>query len=154
ATLAATVGDDRASLTVEDHPRDAPLFAGPWLEPFVCKNEGQGLEKATDASCAAPTKTTWSYRGQDGLFHDLPDPRKVPPDVSTTTVEGRAVPYIVRDERGVIARSLYRLVVLDPAPGAGAAPAWSADGWNGRLVHRYGGGCSSQYANDAGPNFN
>jgi hypothetical protein len=157
ATLIASVGEDaadRARLTVEDHPADGPLFAGPRIEPFVCKNETVGLAKATGADCSAPTVTKWSYRAQDGMFHDLEDPRKVPPNVSTTTVDGHAVPYIVRDEQGVIDRSLYRLVVLDPEPGTGPNPAWGTKGWNGRLVHRYGGGCSSQFANNAGPNFN
>jgi hypothetical protein len=158
ATLTASVGDDgadRASLTVEDHPAAGPLFAGPPLEPFVCKNETVGLDKATDpATCASPTVTKWSYRAVDGMFRDLPDPRKVPPGVTTTTVDGHAVPYIVRDESGVIDRSIYRLVVLDPHPGEGSPAAWTPEGWNGRLVHRFGGGCGTTYANNTGSNYN
>ena len=57
---------------------------------------------------------------------------------STTTTTGRAVPYIVRVERGTINRGIYDIAVLfDPA-----APAWTATTpqaqWNGKVVFSYG----------------
>ena len=57
---------------------------------------------------------------------------------STTTTNGRAVPYIVRVERGTINRGIYDIAVLfDPA-----APAWTATTpqaqWNGKVVFSYG----------------
>jgi hypothetical protein len=150
ATLTASVGDgapDRAELTVVDHPAAGPVFGGPRLEPFVCKNETVGLARATDDDCSAPPLTTWHYRGTDGAFHDLPDPQNVPADAATVTVADRTVPFVVREEKSVIGRSLTTIDVVDPHPGA---PGWSTDGWNGRLVHRYGGGCGSTYSNNAG----
>jgi hypothetical protein len=165
ATISASVGGDpgdRAQLTVEDHPRNGPLFAGPKLDPFVCKNETLGLARASDADCSAPAVYTWRYRGQDNAWHDLPDPGGVPADAATATVAGRTVPFVVREEKGVIGRSIYTVAVLDPSPAPAGAPAptadgapvgappWRPDGWNGRLVHRYGGGCGSTYSNNAG----
>jgi hypothetical protein len=157
AIVNASVGEDlvdEAALKVENHPAEGPLFAGARTEPFVCKNETAGLAPAADAACSAPTVTTWSYRALDGEFHDLAEPNRIPPDIATVAIGGRMLPYIVRDERGVIDRSIYRLVVLDPHPGDGPTPMWDPSGWNGRLVHRFGGGCGSTYGNNAGNGYN
>ncbi len=72
-------------------------------------------------------------------------------------MNGSPVPGIVREENGVINRSIYDFAILDPnaaglattstaaATGAPAGP--TADpGWNKRLVYRFGGGCGTGYS--------
>src|SRR5207247_5517418 len=72
-----------------------------------------------------------------------------PNDISTTkTSEGREVPLIVRQEKGVINRSAYLINILhDPAAGPLPTPAAlsSASGWNGRLIYSFGGGVQANY---------
>ena len=65
-TLAAFVGEARATLTLTNHPVNGSLFAGPQQTPFVCENETHGLAPATDESCAAPTVTGYNYRTTGG----------------------------------------------------------------------------------------
>ena len=75
-----------------------------------------GLGEPTDANCSAPTRYDWFYKstgagdrrnGQAGTqFKPLANPKGArPSDVATTTtIDGRTVPYIVRVESGVINR--------------------------------------------------
>lgn len=127
-----------------NHPITGPILSGPHMTPYECRTEQSGLGPATDANCSAPTKYEWFYKSASGnTFKPHPDPKgALPPDaVSTTTIDGRSVPYIVRVESGVINRSIYRLAVLDDPSTTGVA----ADGWNNRLAVTFGGGCGTQY---------
>lgn len=155
-TIEATAGDQKAELAVTDHPRSGPVFSGTHQAPFVCTTERLGLGPPTDADCSAPVRTTWSYQATDKTIKALDDPSVRPADVDTTTVEGRTVPFIIRAEQGVIDRGVYWVWVLDPSPGTGQpgsttpgpgpTPPWNTDGWNQRLVYRFGGGCGTSYS--------
>jgi hypothetical protein len=150
-TLEATnAAGATASLTLVNHPATGPILSGPHLSPYECRTEESGLGAPTDADCSAPTRYDWFYLPASvdrtrpvtaAMFKPLADPRAAPADAaSTTTIDGRAVPYVVRVESGVINRSIYRLAVLDDP----ATPAL-ADGWNKRLGVTFGGGCGTQY---------
>ena len=71
----------------------------------------------------------------------LPDPAARPADLARATIKGRRVPLVVREERGVINRSVYFLATIDPTPG-GPDSDQSDAAWNGRLVYRFGGGAA------------
>ncbi|MCU1427847.1 MAG: hypothetical protein JWL83_1847 [Actinomycetia bacterium] len=143
-TITAQSGTSRAQLTVTNHPIDGPMVSGPHITPWVCTTQQLGLGAPTNANCDAPTKTTWSYRANDGSVKPLPDPTARPADLGRVTVNGVSVPFIIRAEQGVIDRGVYWIWVLDP--NAGAAAAWRPTGWNERLVYRFGGGCGTQYS--------
>jgi Tannase-like family of unknown function (DUF6351) len=147
--LTAKAGDREAAVTLVNHPVNGTLFAGPQQEPFVCENEAHGLAPATDASCAAPTVVTYFYRDKRGEWKPFDAKAARPADIATTrTTEGKDVPLIVRQEKGVINRSAYVVNILhDPA--AGALPTAFAgspgSGWNGKLVYSFGGGVQANY---------
>ncbi|MCP8936919.1 DUF6351 family protein [Alsobacter sp. SYSU M60028] len=137
------------ALTLTNYKVNGPLFAGPQQEPFVCENETFGLDPATDASCAAPAKVSYYYRNKGGEWKPFDPNGQRPSDIGTTkTTEGKEVPLIVRQEKGVINRSAYLINILhDPAAGAPPAPgaASTASGWNGKLVYSFGGGVQANY---------
>ena len=113
---------------------------------------------ATDAQCNIATEFKLFYRTTTpGCSSALPDP--VPPPANpptngfcfkpytpgttpadlatTTTTDGRTVPYIVRVERGTINRGIYDIAVLfDPTkPWTALAPQAQ---WNGKVVYSFG----------------
>jgi hypothetical protein len=147
--LTAKAGDREAAVTLVNHPVNGTLFAGPQQEPFVCENEAHGLAAATDASCAAPTVVTYFYRDKRGEWKPFDAKAARPADIATTrTTEGKDVPLIVRQEKGVINRSAYLVNILhDPAAGAlpAAFASSPASGWNGKLVYSFGGGVQANY---------
>ncbi|HEX5097361.1 MAG TPA: DUF6351 family protein, partial [Acidimicrobiia bacterium] len=145
--IIVTSGDDTATLTVTNHSKNGPVFSGPHLEPWVCTTEAHGLGAPTDEDCDAPSKTEWSYVATDGSVRALDDPSSAPADVATATVDDKQVPFIVRTETGVIDRGIYTIIVVDPDP---TASKWSAEGWNERLVYRFGGGCGTGYTQGEG----
>ena len=55
------------------------------------------------------------------------------------------MPLIVREERGVINRSVYFIATIDPTPGGVDIDHRDA-AWNGRLIYRFGGGCGISYS--------
>jgi Tannase-like family of unknown function (DUF6351) len=129
-----------ARITITNHPTGGPIFSGPQVQPWVCGTERAGLGPATDAQCNAPTRVTFVYRNaQTGQFAPY-DPAAPPPAeliVSTTTDQGRTVPYVVRIERGTADRGIYDIAVLaDPA------------GWNHKLVVPFGGGAAPHHTQD------
>jgi hypothetical protein len=127
-----------------NHPITGPILSGPHLKPYECRTRESGLGEPTDANCSAPTRYDWFYKpAGEGGFKPLADPRQRPADLATTTtIDGKTVPYVVRVESGVINRSIYRIAVLDdPATEAFVAN----EGWNGRLGFTFGGGCGTQY---------
>jgi hypothetical protein len=151
-TVTAHLGGTTATLHVDDHPIQGPMFSGPRQMPFACTTAGAGLGPASPPDCAAPTKVTLHYLSTDGTLKPLPDPTKPPADVATVTVDGRSVRGIVREEEGVIDRSIYDLAILEPGAGVTNSRQLSAatsSGWNRRLVYRYGGGCGTTYSQGA-----
>jgi hypothetical protein len=141
STLTVRQGDESASLEVTNYPITGPVFSGPHMPLLVCSTEEHDLGKATDENCSAPTKVDYLYRNADSLV-PLADPKVVPDDARNVTRDGKAVPFVVRRERGVINRSVYWIDVLDPERTADPS---TNSAWNGRLVYRFGGGCGTTF---------
>ncbi|MGH9214354.1 MAG: DUF6351 family protein [Acidimicrobiales bacterium] len=145
--ITAAVGEDEAEVAVTDHPTSGPLFAGEPLELAACTTEVFGLERANlEDDCFAPTEVTWRYVDTAGQVTDLADPTAVPADAEMVEVAGESVPFVLRDETGVLNRSVYRITLLEPQPDA-ADPLAAVDlsAWNERLVYRFGGGCGASF---------
>jgi hypothetical protein len=149
ATLA--FGTLTTNLQVTNYPRTGPMFSGPWEMPFACQTDtfrlypnGPFLGAATDANCSAATRVDYIYRNTAGAFVALPSNSTVPADASTTTTTaGTVVPFVVRLETGTVNRAVYQTAVLhNPASQATPSPTLKSNGWNGKLVYTFGGGCT------------
>ena len=144
--LQARLADGRgARVTITNHPKGGPVFAGPQVQPWVCSTEEHGLGKPLDDKCNAPTKVSWLYQpedAEDGEYEEY-DPSNPPDDVATTTTdEGQRVPYILRVEEGTVDRAIYETMVLaDPARPWTAVKPQKA--WNRKLFVSFGGGCGT-----------
>ncbi len=148
------VAQGNASLDLTNYPRTGPMFSGPQETPFICETEsftladGSKLGPALDANCSIATRVDYVYRTTAATgpqFKPLTSlTAALPADVaSTTTNEGKTVPYVVRIETGTANRAIYQTAVIhnpvsEPAPGLTVKPA----GWNGKLVYTFGGGCT------------
>jgi hypothetical protein len=138
-------------LTITNHPIGGPVFAGPQVQPWVCRNVAVGFGAPTDAQCN--TAPAFSFVYMDAASHTFNpyNPAAPPPAAaiaSTTTDQGRTVPYIVRLEKGAMDRGLYDVAVLaDPA--APWAPWASQPGWNHKVLYQFGGGTAPWHINDA-----
>ena len=127
-------GTTIGTLVVTNHPNGGPVFSGPQVKPWVCQ------EGAVDAQCNQPPSYEYQYKTSDGSFAEY-DPENPPDDVATTTTDqGKEVPYIVRIETGYQARDQYRIAALyDPAkPWKPWAPQ---DGYNGKVLITHGASC-------------
>jgi hypothetical protein len=148
--LVAKASGGEAALTLRNHPINGTLFAGPQQTPFLCENENHGLAAAKDATCAAPSIVKYYYRNKGDDWKPL-DPKATarPADVAMTkTTEGKEVPLIVRQEKGVINRSAYVINILhDPTAGPLPSPTAPspASGWNGKLIYSFGPGVQANY---------
>lgn len=143
--LAASAGAQKASLTVVNYPITGPILSGPHLKPYECRTVESDLGPPLDADCSARQKVEYFYKGTDGKFKPLPSGARPADLATTTTIDGKTVPYIVRVESGTINRSIYRLAVLDD-PQAAAGGEWKpGPGWNRRLAFTFGGGAGTQY---------
>ncbi|MFD2416919.1 DUF6351 family protein [Amycolatopsis pigmentata] len=145
--LTASLGDRQATIAVTNHPIGGPVLSGPQVTPWVCETEKAGLGPAQDAQCDAPTKVDYLYKStsaQGGalLPYDVHNP---PTDVTTTTTDqGKTVPYIVRRETGTANRGMYQISVIsdprtEPKPWAGP------EGWNRKLYYIFQGGAAAMY---------
>jgi Tannase-like family of unknown function (DUF6351) len=157
-------GRPTASLTLVNHPTTGPIFSGPQQQPFVCKTQtqaGLGFPKVDNQlaigmrlfqtpgnpatpligwskDCSVDTVVDFQYRTTGGQFRPLPA-GPLPADIATTTtMDGRTVPYVVRRERGTINRFIYAISILSP-PGDPAAPP-DVSLWNKRLIYTFDGG--------------
>ncbi|MDQ3933218.1 MAG: DUF6351 family protein [Actinomycetota bacterium] len=134
-----------ARITIENHPIGGPVIDGPQIQPWTC------FEGALDAQCNRATRYEWRYKRTSGGGLQPYDPANPPSDVATTTTdEGKTVPFIVRHEIGAIDRGEYRIAVLyDPAkPSQPWAPP---DGFNRKLVVTHGVSCDTQYRQTSAP---
>jgi hypothetical protein len=134
-----------ARLTITNHSLGGPVFSGPQVQPVVCETQGAALGPAKDAQCNADPVVSYQYKNSvTGQFAAY-DPKSPPQDVATTTTDqGNTVPYIVRVETGAINRGIYQIAALaDPA--RPWKPWQRQQGWNGKLVYRFGGGCAPDH---------
>lgn len=132
-----------ASVTLTNHPVAGPVFSGAHQEPFYCETGPAGLGPALDDDCFAPTVVEYRYRTTGGAFAPLADPASVPSDAQEVTVDGTTMPFVVRLERGVINRGIYEIAAL--YDGADPSPTRDEEGWNGKAVMTFGGGCNVGY---------
>lgn len=136
------------SLRLTNHPAWGPVFAGLHEQPFFCTTEefetvaGANLGPAIDEHCSVETRVEYVYRTTAGTIAPWPAGGERPADLTwTTTTDGRRVPFIVRVETGTANRAIYEIAMLHDPADAAPDPWTRADGWNGRLIFRYGGGC-------------
>jgi hypothetical protein len=144
-------GGRGARLTVTNHPASGPVIAGPQTQPWVCRTDANELGAPLDpGTCAVPARVTYVYRSSDPTKHgfDPYDPAHPPTDVATTTTDqGKSVPFVVRVESGVMDRGIYSIALLaDPKrPWEPWAPQ---PGWNGKVLWPFGGDCKPYHAQD------
>ena len=146
--LEARLSDGQgARLTITNHSKGGPVFAGPQVPDWTCTTAENGLGQPTDAACNAPTKISYMYqpRGASAGSYKAYDPGNPPSDVATTrTDEGKTVPYIIRVEEGTLDRSIYKVMVL-----ADPAKPWTATtpqpAWDRKLLVAFGGGCGTMH---------
>jgi hypothetical protein len=121
-------------VTITNHPNGGPVFSGPQVQPWVCQSGAQ------DAQCNQPASYQFRYKSTGGSFGNY-DPSNPPSDVATTTTDqGRTVPYIVRVETGYQDRDQYKIALLyDPSQ---PWEPWKAQpGWNHKLLINHGASC-------------
>jgi hypothetical protein len=142
---AQTRGGRGARLTIRNHPIGGPVLAGPQIQPWRCS------PGATDAQCNRSVRYDFFYKSTTGGPLRAYDPSNPPSDVaSATTDQGKQVPFIVRQETGVLDRDEYRIAVLfDPNR------RWSAvkpqEGFNHKLVIFHGASCDTGYGQATAP---
>jgi len=144
-TVIARIGDEQgARLGLVMHPASGPLFAGPQVQPWRCATEAAALGPAVDAGCSAAPRIEHVYRSERSGAFEAYDPVS-PPDpadvATTTTDEGRRVPYVVRVEHGTVDRSIYRIAVLADPTRDGSSAAW-----NRKLFIPFGGSCRAKHS--------
>jgi hypothetical protein len=138
-----------AELVLTNYPVTGPVFSGPHEQPFICETQffnlpdGTNLGPALDADCSIATRIDYFYRTTASTWARLTDLTTHPADLATTTTnEGKTVPFIIRMETGTANRSIYQTTMLhDPANEEAPSFARKPAGWNGRLIFTFGGGC-------------
>jgi hypothetical protein len=134
-----------ARISVTSHPIGGPVFAGPQIQPWTC------AAGARDKQCNRRPTYAFSYMPARGGGLQPYDPANPPDDVAETKTDtGATVPFIVREETGVIDRDEYRIAVLyDPSkPWQPWAPQ---PGFNRKLVITHGASCDTTYAQGSAP---
>jgi hypothetical protein len=139
-------GRPTASLTVINHPITGPIISGPHQTPYVCETSFLGLGTALDSDCSAATRVDYFYRSlATNTFQPYISSTAASDVAMTTTSEGKSVRYIVRREMGTINRAVYVVNILHDPAGPLPTPYTRTDGYNGRLVYSFGGGCQAGY---------
>src|SRR5439155_1312541 len=134
-----------ASITITSHPIGGPVFAGFQVQPWICSTVANGFGPPLDAQCNVPTKYEFFYRSTSSNSLQAYNPGNPPSDVSTTTTDqGRTVPFIVRRETGVLDRGWYSIAVLfDPTQ---PLEPWTPPaGWNSQISWTFGGSSTSDH---------
>lgn len=134
-----------ARLKIVNHDKDGPILSGPHLTPYECRTVEAGLGAPIDKNCNIKTRYDWFYRSKDKTFKPLPS-GALPSDLATTTtIDGNAVPYIVRVEAGTINRTIYKIAILDDPRRVQGADWRPGTGWNRRLAASFGFGTGNKY---------
>src|SRR5437773_2465650 len=140
-------GASAAQITITNHPNGGPVFAGPQVQPWICQTEQNGFGPPQDEQCNVPPRYEFFYRsaGPASTGFQPYNPANPPLDVATTTTDqGRTVPFIVRRETGVMDRGWYTIAVLFD-PSQPWAP-WAAQrGWNGKILWPFGGSSTADH---------
>jgi hypothetical protein len=137
-------GAKDAIVTVTNHPNGGPVFSGPQVQPWVCQST------AVDSQCNQPPTYTFQYMSTSGEFADY-DPDNPPSDVATTTTDqGKTVPYIVRIEEGYQDRDQYAIAALYD-PSKPWTPWTPQDGWNHKLLINHGASCGIDHQSGSAP---
>ena len=144
--VTAELQDGRgARLDITNHAHGGPAFSGPQIQPWGCS------DGAEDDQCNREPRYEWHYMPEGGGGFQQYDPDNPPDDVGeTTTDEGHTVPYIVREENGVIDRDQYRIAVLFN-PDQPWSPTEPQQGWNRKLVLTHGASCDTAYEMGSAP---
>ena len=136
-----------AQLRIDNHPIGGPIFSGAEIQPWACTTAGNGLGAATDPQCDAPTRYSYMYMPTNAALGFQPyDPAKPPAGIaSTTTDQGKRVPYVVRVEEGTQDRGIYEVAVLfNPKR---PWTAWTPQrAWNHKLVYEFGPSCGTVHS--------
>jgi hypothetical protein len=140
---ARTTSGASASVTVTNHPLSGPVFAGRQVQPWVCDTEAHGLGPPRDKACSTPAVMTYVYKNVlTGRFADYDSTTNPLLVATTTTDQGKHLPFVVRVEKGVMDRGLYTIASL-------------VGGWNGKVGSPFGGSCNPRHQQepvDTGPN--
>ena len=141
-----------ARLTITNYPKGGPIFSGEQIQPWLCTTGSNGLGPEQDAQCNAPTTYAFFYMPSGGGGFQAYDPNNPPADVGTTTTDqGKTVPYIIRQETGTQNRGIYRIAVLyDPTQPF--EPWASQDGWNHKLFYPFGASCGTTHSQSSAQN--
>jgi len=139
------------TLALKNFPKGGPIFSGPQQQPWTCINAKAGLAAPTDSQCNAPVVYQYFYKSNaTGKFaaYDPATPPAASDIATTTTDQGVTVPYIVRQENGMIDRVNYKIAVLfDPSK------VWSVfepqASWNHKLYVPLFGGFGKNYDSGA-----
>ena len=141
--VVATARGGQVRLTITNHPASGPVFSGRHVQPWRCAPGAQ------DGNCTRPA--TYELLYNDGTGFSPYDPANPPASVPTTTTdEGKKVPYIVRVESGVLLRDSYKIATLFE-PGRPWAPWAPHRGWNRKLVITHGASCDTSYEQGEAP---
>ena len=171
--VAAGAKGQKAAVTLilTNHSIAGPVMGGPHQTPFICETQAFGFGQPLDADCSVATRVEYFYRSnaapsgpsnvavQPGA--DVPQAQQQQPNpfkpynpngpkpadlAMTTTLDGKAVPYIVRREMGTINRAVYAIAFLHE-PGTPLPTPWLQNNgaWNGRLIYSFGPGCQAGY---------
>lgn len=140
-TIAANIGN---SVTITNHPVGGPVFTGPQIQPWQCRNGD-----AVDAQCNQPATYTWLYKSSNPDNPNLQpyDPDNPATDVADSGVQDEAgdpVPFIVREESGYQARDKYTIYTLQQ-PSDTWTPANPISHWNQALLITHGGNCRGHH---------
>jgi len=144
-TLTVKSKTGSATITITNYPNGGPIFSGPQIQPWPC------LAGATDAQCNRPVVYDYQYMPSGGGGFQPYDPNNPPSNVGTTTTDqGKTVPYIVRRETGSQDRGQYQIAVLfDPTKSW--APWAPQAGWNGKTYVTGGSGCGTHHGETIAP---
>jgi hypothetical protein len=136
-----------AGLVITNHPNGGPVFAGPQLHPWKCQ------DGATNKKCAQPPEFTYVYKSTDSNADGLQpyDPQNPPDDVDTTTTQnGKTVPFIVRVETGYQDRDQYKIATLF-RPGRPWTAMHPQKQFNHKLLITHGASCNVDYEPGGAP---
>ena len=149
STITARIPGGRgARLIVKNASQSGPVFSGPLVQPWTCRNG------SNQPDCSQAPAVTYHYKPAGGGSLRAYDPSNPPADVAMTkTDEGNEVPFIVRQETGYSLRDQYRIAALwDPSLGGAPDPTHDNPGFANKLVLTHGASCNTEYHTGSAPN--